>query len=579
MDAHPSPAPLLIMRLRGTQAEMGAQHGELLQSVGGWEQAMDFYPRMASAMLSLSTPARVRGPMRRAMQTSLTLAAGRLHRARRKHFPEFAARTDALLASAGLRPSLGRALTVMDVFQNTVGLVGRMGLLAPTGLSVAAVPACTSLAVWGASSSDGVLRHARNFDFPGAGVWDMAPTVVLCDPDEGLRYGFVTTRGADVPGVTAFNEAGLSLTAHTRFHREINLDGVSVVDFGHEIVRRCRTLEQVRELAAKLRTASTWGFLVSSAEERSALLIETSGEQVRFVEPRPGDAHLAQTNRYRDPELSAGEVTSSPSFAIDSDARFDRADAAIARCGGTLGREDLQRLLGDTGDPGAPDPEACDRLGGNCIVSALTVQSVIFEPEAARVRLSVGPAPTSLGPWADVPYSWDGPVERVAAPETEHPHPHPRDAGELLAMRRYVAATREHLSGASAKRVREQLELAVEAAPSEPNYRFMAGIFALVCNDLRGAAEHLDRACEREEGSYRRALCLLWLGRVLAADGRMHGAAEAFHALARLPRSGEIVALQEAGAAELVRPLSRMRVRRVVPDIFLIDAVLPGRPA
>ena len=42
----------------------------------------------------------------------------------------------------------------------------------------------------------GTLKHARNFDFPGIGVWDQAPEVVLCDPDEGVRYGFVTSRGA-----------------------------------------------------------------------------------------------------------------------------------------------------------------------------------------------------------------------------------------------------------------------------------------------------------------------------------------------------------------------------------------------
>lgn len=573
-----TPAPLIVLRLRGTQAEMGAQQGKLLVEAGGWEQAVSFYPRMASAMLSLAIPRAVRGPARRALQVGLTLGARRLHRARRGHFPAYAARTDALLAAAGLDPRLGRALAVMDVFQNTVGGLGRWGLLAPTGMQVAAVPACTSLAVWGQSSADGALRHARNFDFPGAGVWDRAPALVFCDPDEGLRYGFVTTRGADVP-VTVFNEAGLSVSAHTRFHRDINFDGVSVVDYGHEIARRCRTLAEVRELVAPLRTASSWGFLVSSAAEQSALLIETSGEAVRFIDPRPGEDHLAQTNRYRDDELAEGEVTSSPSFALDSDARFRRADEAVERLG-ALDRDDLEALLGDTGDPHAPDPEAYDRLGGNCIVSAMTVQSVIFEPEAGRVRMSVGSAPTGLGPWVDIAHAWDGPVERVeheaTARDEDQKGGEGRGAGQRAAMRYYVTATRAHLDGQSAVAVLGWLERAVDATPSEPNYRFLAAMFAISSGQLERARAHLERALEREHGSYRRALCLLWYARVLAADGRLAEARAAWRELARVPETEATAPLMRMAARESIQPLRRARLRTLVPDIFLVDAVLPG---
>jgi hypothetical protein len=569
------PDPPILLRLRGSQAQMGAQHGRLLLEAGGYEHTLSFYPRMASAMLSLAIPHPIRGPARHILQAGLTLGAERIDRARRREFPEYAARTDALLEAGGLRGSFARALAVMDVLQNTVGMIGRYGLLAPTGLSVAAIPACTSLAVWGDSSSDATMRHARNFDFPGAGIWDRAPAVVLCEPDDGLRHGFVTTRGADVPGVTAFNEAGLSFTAHTRFHRDVNFDGVSVNDFGHELVRRCRTLAEVRERASKLRTASTWGFLVSSAAEQRAMIVETTGDAVRFVEPRPGTSHLANANRYLDPGLARGEVTSSHSFAVDSDARYVRADTAVSRNGGKLDRSALERLLGDTGDPGAPDPHADDRLAGNCIVSAMNVKSVVFEPEAGRLRLSTGAAPTGLGPWIDVPYAWDGPVERVelsVGPDESEQGSDDR----ALGMRRYVAATRAHLDGASPQRVRELLEQTVAAAPTEPNYRFLAAMFAVQTNDLSRAATHLERALEREHGSYRRALSLLWHARVLAADGRRREAAHAWRSLQQVPDADGVAPLRAAGAAESRRPLARMRLLTVVPDIFLVDAALPG---
>lgn len=570
-----TPEPLVVLRLRGTQAQMGAQHGELLRGHPGATDAMDFYARMASDMLGLAAPHAVRGAARRALRVLLGLGSARLHRVRRRRFPAYVARTEAMLHALGLPPALARHMLVMDVLQNAVGLAGRHGLLHGTGLQVAAVPACTSLAVWGSASRDGTLRHARNFDFPGAGVWDRRPTVVLCEPDEGLRYGFVTTRGADAPGVTAFNEAGLSITAHTRFHRDVSFEGVGIIDFGHELVRRCATLDDVRRVAAELRTASTWGLLVSSAAERSAVVVETTSAGVAFTAPEPGTEHLATTNRYLDPGLAQGEVTSAPSFVLDSDARFQRAHAAVRRCSGGMTAGDLQRMLGDTGDPGAPDPEADDRVAGNCIVSAMTVKSVVLEPEAARLWLSTGAAPTSLGPWVEVPHAWEGPVGVV---EIDGPPPvaAPPDDRRTAALRAYVAATRVHLGGAAPHEVLAWLERAVEAVPTEPNLRFLAAIFAIGCGGLATARAHLQVALEREHGTYRRALLLSWQARVLAAEGQREAAEAAWDELLALPAVEGVAALAAAAARERRRPVSRWRLRTTVPDVFMVDATLPG---
>ncbi|NVB39320.1 hypothetical protein G6O69_15865 [Pseudenhygromyxa sp. WMMC2535] len=231
-------------------------------------------------------------------------------------------------------------------------------------------------------------------------------------------------------------------------------------------------------------------------------------------------------------------------------------------------------MLADCGDPGAPDPEAHDRLGGNCIVSAMTVKSVIFEPEASRVWISTGVAPTGLGPYVDVDYSWDGPVGRVELPASPALDEGRWATPQAAAMRGYVAVTRAHLEGASPIEVRAMLERVVAATPSGPNYRFLAAIFAISAGDFAGAARHLGRALEREQGSYRRALCLLWQARALSACGRESEAARARKQLIRVPAVEGVAALQKAGAREAVGALSRLRT--VVPDVFLIDAALPG---
>jgi hypothetical protein len=101
-------------------------------------------------------------------------------------------------------------------------------------------------------------------------------------------------------------------------------------------------------------------------------------------------------------------------------------------------------------------------------------------------------------------------------------------------------------------------------------------MFAVQTNDLSRAATHLERALEREHGTYRRALSLLWHARVLAADGRRRDAEQAWRSLQQVPDADGVAPLRAAGAAESRRPLARMRLLTVVPDIFLVDAALPG---
>ncbi|HVY61496.1 MAG TPA: hypothetical protein VHF22_07575, partial [Planctomycetota bacterium] len=185
-------APVTVIRLRGTQAEMGEQHGRILRKLGGWHAVLDYYPRMpgyllrgtgggsalTKALFALGTPA-------------LEALLSRLEAARP---PELLGRSRAFFDALGMPPRMARYLLVMDLFQNVVGLAGRwrVGPFARQAVA-AAPPACSSLAVWGKASRGGEVRLARNFDFPGIGIWDRGTAVVLCSPERGPRYGFVTT--------------------------------------------------------------------------------------------------------------------------------------------------------------------------------------------------------------------------------------------------------------------------------------------------------------------------------------------------------------------------------------------------
>lgn len=521
MNAPTQGHPLLVLQLCGSQEEMGHQHGTLLRAAGGWQEAVDFYPNMPSRTLLKGGPDnRVAALAQNALSRPiLELALARLER---KRPAELRNRSRAFMRALGKPAHLSRYGQVMDLLQNVIGQAARFGLgpfAKRTGGHLP--PACSSLVVWGESSADGQLRHARNFDFPGIGLWEKAPAIVFCSPDDGgLRYGFITTRGADTPGVSAFNEAGLTLTAHTRFHRDVNWHGRAIVDLGHEIVRRAETLEDALRIARMAPIASSWGLCISSAREKRAVVLETSGRIVEAVEPGVGESFMACTNRYRHPAITPGEVTISPAFIANSDGREAMLRNAAQR--GALSLQLLQDLLGSHEQADAPGERAC----GSVLAQCMSVKSIVVEPELERVQVSVGAAPTGKGPWLTVPWHWEDNVGlQIMKLDEALPQPISRTSrfsGNSATAKGYAAyleAARIDGEGGDLEQVAAHVERASALDPEEPSYRFLSGAFRLKKGDARGAIEQFEAGLAVEEAPFYRGQFLLWASRAADAVG------------------------------------------------------------
>lgn len=556
--------PLAIISVEGSQAEMGAQHGRMTADLGGWRDSVDYYPTMPGTMLAGVGSA----PLKRRLMVALSRRVLRplLDRLHRHRPAELAARSRAYYKALGLDDSHDAYLGVMDAFQNIVGVVGRLpfGRLSRR-VADAVPPACSTLMAWGAATEDGRMLHARNFDFPGIGVWERGPTVVFCKPDSGLRYGFVTTRGADVPTVSAFNEAGIGVTVHTRFHRDVRFDAATVTDLGHDIVRKAETLADAIAIAKERPVASSWGFSISSAREKRGISIETSGRMVEVVEPDPGEPFLATTNRYRHPALIAREVTPSAAFILNSDGReasLRRAAIAAIERGGASVR-DLQDLLGSN-----VDTEGVERAAGGVLAQSLSVQSIVIDPERESVHVSVGPCPTGKGPWIEVPWDWDrGAGWELIGSSLE--------GGAMTdrarAQQAFVEATRIATSTGDVAAMGPHMEEAARLAPEDTTYRFLVGVYRLRTGDFQGGLDYLLEGLEREEDSFRRGQMLLWSARAADALGRSRQAEGLREALLATP-DPMLRQQKEAAKKEQRRPWSRSRFKTITMAIHLVDA-------
>ncbi len=559
--------PLFLARLIGTQEQMGAQHGRLTAHDAA--RLLEFYRTMPERTLAGDMGAPSRFVVRQ-------LAKAWQARLASQRPPELAARTrafvEAVLAEVPGDPREGQlTFATMDSMQNCVSLAARaqLGPFASAlgaRVSAAAVPACSTVIAWGGATEDGELLFARNFDFPGVGVWDAAPAFVVCAPDGGQRYAFFTTRGADAPVVTVVNEAGLVMAPHTRWHRGITWGGAMIVDLVHEIARKAETLEDAIRIARSRPASSSWGLAIGSARERSGVVIELAGKQVEVVRPPHGAEHLACTNRYRTPALQAGEFAASAAWAVHANHREQRLRALVDARSAPLTPRDLARFLGDRIDPSAPGQR---RHLGSILAQPTNVHAVVVAPGSRRAWVGIDRAPTCEGTFAELGWEWHGPAGGwelgalaetgfTATPLTGFVEPHDAATGHV----RDAVRAFEHAHDIPAARA--SIERAVAQDPDDPSLRLAAAWLALELGADDRAVIHVHAGLATEREPYRRGQLLCWGARAAQGSG---DPALAKHWRAELSRlSGE--GLDELRALAAKRSKGRPHTNLMMVDAY-----------
>lgn len=561
--------PLVVIQLAGSQEEMGAQHGQIVRDLGGFQATLDYYPQLVqSLILGAFAPGQEPPLLGRLLDLVVDRLLGQMDRQR----PESYRRRSAAFFDA-LGGGDPRSVMVMDLFQNVIGALTRMGLTKfAKRFGPALPPACSSVTVWGAASADGQLRHARNFDFPGIGIWDRAPSVVFCRPDSGIPYGFVSTHGGDVPAVSAFNEAGLVVTTHTRLHRDITFSGAAITDMLHDVVQHAESLDDAARILGRRRVASSWGILVSSARERRALVMETTAAGVARLDPAGDEAFMTCTNRYKAPVNQEREVTTTFAWPTNSDGRQRRLTLAAreAARGGGFDTGQLCALLGSS----QSTPGGTEHPAGNVLAQPVAVQSIVAEPESAAIHVSVGTAPTGWGPYRRVEWRWSGQAGYEVLAPSDDQIKATRDAeGSPFrsAYRHFRQAVRLQINEHNVPAARYHLEQACAKSPAQSRYRFCAGAYQLQQGDLKRALRHFRVGIEHEDAPFYRGNLLLWASRTADALGDRQLAASYRSQLLAIA-DPNLQEHHELARVEQRRPFDPRRLRKLTVNLILCDA-------
>lgn len=546
-----------VVRLSGSFYDMGRQHGEALRDViphGPLPYFRGYIDRLLGERLVGGL-----GPI-------VWPAFGQLVKRRvLPHVPAFARETMQGLAD-GVGVPLEELQAGAGMPDALLWLIGRVNGLLGDGPEarhrVRLGLGCTSALAWGGATKDGRLLHARNFDYHGIECWPRTKTLLFHEPDEGMPYVSVTAAGAAMGGITAMNEAGLTLAVHQHMFTDFaKLVGTPIGVAGDHVMRHAENLADAAAILRGYRPNGGWTYVVADGNARRVLCFEESPDRKASFETSDDDETFGYTNIYLDPELGAHETSIYGSYWRHNASRHQTVRRLLGERAGSIDADSMASILAH---PAGPRERVSSAIG-----MLLTVGSVVFRPEDGVLWMATGAAPVCQRPF--LPFSL---AERGHAPaHGTLTGGAPSDPSRADAYDRFARAFVEYVDHGDLPAARHQIERARELDPGEPLYHALAGLFAVRDLDADHATAAFDRALEVGHPHEERVASFhLWRAHAHDLAGRRD------RALADYRRClGHVTdpPVYRAARRGLRRTYSRRRARRIDVECTFADVIDP----
>lgn len=497
-----------VLRLRGSDYEMGFQHGRLLKDSIA-HGPIPYFAKWVEKLMQRGFFGPV-APISKLLGRTLSATVGRRIASK---FPKHVLDAmDGLADGAGMnRKELRRAVTMPETYL-WLGVWYKRLFKAPIAARHGVpVIGCTSAIAHSDATVHGRLLHGRNFDYQGVGAWDKEQAVIFHEPNDGQPYVAVSAAGVLLGGTTAMNASGLSLVVHQHIAcTDFDLDGLPVGVVGDLVMRHAKNIDDAKRILDEHRPNGAWTYIVTSAAEKRTLCYEVTAHRRAAFEP---DRDVfGYSNIFVDRDLEKTEVDFYPAYWRNNVERWHSSNRRLNRARGRIDADEIASILGDIGD-------GC-RL--TCAVSALTtVASVVFDAERALVYVATGRPPVSNRPY--LAFDLSEKKARVDLPRLlggSRIDPKARDAFDA-----YRDAYERHFNDADLDAARRGLARARELAPEQAVYAFIAGLLAIEAKDLDGALAALGDAIRIGHTTPQRLAGFhLWRGRVHDAKGNRESA-------------------------------------------------------
>lgn len=160
---------------------------------------------------------------------------------------------------------------------------------------------CSSFSTWNEKSMDSILITGRNFDFYFGDDFAKNKIIEFVAPDSGYRFAFITWGGM-IGVVSGMNEKGLTVTINAGTTEISSKPGTPVSLVAREILQYAQNISEAIQIASSHRVFVSESFLVSSASDNQAVIIEKKPDSQAVT--WPDSSAIICTNHFQSKEFA-----------------------------------------------------------------------------------------------------------------------------------------------------------------------------------------------------------------------------------------------------------------------------------
>ncbi len=247
-----------------------------------------------------------------------------------------------------------------------------------------ALVGCTSFGTWGSRSEDGNMIIGRNFDFYVGDHFSENKIVSFENPSEGFKFMYVTW-GGFIGVVSGMNEKGLTVTINAAKSDIPTGSATPVSLVAREILQYARNISEALAIAKKRKMFVSESFLIGSAEDGKAVIIEKTPDSVGLYDP--GKNEIICANHFQSKELANLRSNRIQIKQSASDYRYHRLEELLD----ATPKNSVAKTVRILRDRGGMENSDIGQGNEKAVNQMIAHHSIIFEPQKQLVWVSTGP--------------------------------------------------------------------------------------------------------------------------------------------------------------------------------------------
>ncbi|MEQ1554096.1 MAG: C45 family peptidase [Ferruginibacter sp.] len=247
-----------------------------------------------------------------------------------------------------------------------------------------ALVGCTSFGTWGSKSKDSTMIIGRNFDFYVGDKFAKDKIVAFFNPTHGHKFMTITW-GGFIGAVSGMNDEGLAVTINAAKSDYPTGSATPVSIVTREILQYAKNINEAIAIAKKRNMFVSESFLVASAADNKAVIIEKTPTAIDVYDPNKN--FITCTNHFQSKGLVNSEKNIDQIKNSASQYRYERLMELMNATEKNTVQNSVDILRDRKGlqntDIGDGNEKAINQL--------IAHHSVVFEPQKGIVWVSTAP--------------------------------------------------------------------------------------------------------------------------------------------------------------------------------------------